>query len=106
MFRLAVIAVLFFCLVGFVKGSTAKEAHDTELACIKGCAKMPSILRCERACRSTPSGSHVENKKHHKKPGKHVDVKKERKEFKVERQPVKPATRLVKGRRVILVRKH
>jgi hypothetical protein len=106
MFRLTVATVLFLSLACFAQGSTAKEAHDTELACIKGCAKMPSILRCERGCRSPASSrsSHIEAKKHHGKPmhGKNVHQK----EFKVERAPVKPATRLVKGRRVILVRKH
>jgi hypothetical protein len=100
MFKVAV--VLVFCLLGFSLGETAKEAHDKEVACIKACAKQPSILRCERACKNTEEKAvkHVPHRriKHQKESPK--------KEFKVERTPVKPATRLVKGRRVILVRKH
>lgn len=105
MFKVAII--LIFCLLGFSLGETAKEAHDKEVACIKACAKQPSILRCERACKNTEekAAKHVSHAKNLNRRIKH-QKESPKKEFKVERTPVKPATRLIKGRRVVLVRKH
>lgn len=94
------VLLFLICLVGFSQGETAKEAHDKEVTCIKACAKQPSILRCERACRNPISSSSHVGKKHHKPA-----TPKRIHPVKVDRKPVKPASKLIKGRRVVLVRK-
>lgn len=106
--------LVLICCVGYSYGETAKEAHDKQLACIKACSREPSVLRCERSC-SKPSSIHHPAVKHaqpHHRTRKgaqphHAPVKSApASQFKVGRAPVKPATTLVKGRRVVLIRKH
>lgn len=97
-----VVIFLLFCLVVFCNGETAKEAHDKQLACIKACAREPSVLRCERSCsKSSPPPPHHAPKR---APPRHAPNPAS--QFKVGRTRVKPATTLVKGRRVVLIRKH